>query len=151
MCPEGGSCHGGGFCDTSRDARLLVVNNSWPGAITLVKNVVVSFGGRMIRNMKESILYMIVFSYAVGCSHNFKPRKFIGLTVHSTYSDFQAEGLLVISQAVATKADADQWGHILSPVQAYFHNTGMHGCPRPCLPQEAGRTKSLAATSTRTG
>lgn len=36
------------------------------------------------------------------------PEKFIGLTVHSTYSDFQA----------------------------YFHNTGMHKCPRPCLPQE---------------
>lgn len=36
------------------------------------------------------------------------PEKFIGLTVHSSYSDFQA----------------------------YFHNTGMHGCPRPCLPQE---------------
>ena len=25
--------------------------------------------------------------------------------------------------------------------QAYFHNTGMHGCPRPCLPQEELRKK----------
>ncbi|CAK8992854.1 Poly(A)-specific ribonuclease PARN [Durusdinium trenchii] len=36
------------------------------------------------------------------------PKKFVGLTVHSTYSEFQA----------------------------YFHNAGMHDCPRPCLPHE---------------
>jgi len=36
------------------------------------------------------------------------PNKYVGLTIHSTYTDFQA----------------------------YFHNAGMHDCPRPCFPQE---------------
>eukprot|EP00930_Biecheleria_cincta_P106308 TRINITY_DN996_c1_g1_i1.p1 TRINITY_DN996_c1_g1~~TRINITY_DN996_c1_g1_i1.p1 ORF type:complete len:439 (+),score=62.31 TRINITY_DN996_c1_g1_i1:88-1404(+) len=36
------------------------------------------------------------------------PTDFIGLSIKSSFSDFQA----------------------------YFHNTGMHGCPRPCIGQE---------------